>query len=378
MGCGCVRCPRFGLVMNFSSKSNPRPLLIQVVAGMAPGRDGVGDHALALAHELQRAFGIETVFAVVNSDERCDLPYRTVYCPPPRLVENCLEFTQGHRGFLLAHVSGYGYSRDGAPTQLAGALEGAKASGRYRLAVYFHELFATGMPWRSAFWHTRRQQEALRKLIEQCELIVTNIEHHAKWLAGETHRLGGAAIERMAVFSTIGEAEERACFEQRDAAMVVFGLPGSRECSYRQMEATGKLVHALGVEEILDVGPEGSRPAHLHGIPVKRMGMLPVEEVRAVLARARFGAVSHPWYNLAKSSIFAAYCAHGVVPVLAKPFSKETDGLAEGAPVVTPRVPGCAERSVWELRSQAAWDWYRMHRVGVHAERYATWMREQG
>ena len=354
----------------------PARLLIQVVANLMPGRSGVGDHAIALAHELQAAFGVNTAFAVVNSNEPCSLPYPTVFCPPSRLLESCLDLTRGQSGAVLVHVSGYGYSRDGTPKLLADALEEVKASGRFRLGVYFHELFATGMPWRSAFWHTRRQRVALRRIAAQCDLIVTNTERYAEWLKGESRRLGGARVERMPVFSTVGEADGPASFEQRDAALVMFGLAGSRELSYRQLAAAGNLVNMLGVEEILDVGPECNHPAQVQGIRVKRVGVLPAEEVPAVFSRAQFGFVPHPWYNLAKSSIFAAYCAQGVVPVLSKPFSQKADGLAEGVQVVTPRTAACAGRSTWENRSRAAWSWYRMHRLHVHAERYAKWMGE--
>jgi hypothetical protein len=354
----------------------PAPLLIQVVASLMPGRNGVGDHALALGHEIQSAFGINTAFAVVNSNESCSLPYPTIFCSPSRLLENCLKLAQERPAAVLVHVSGYGYSRDGAPTLLADALDEVKASGRFRLGVYFHELFATGMPWRSAFWHTRRQQNAVRRIAAQCSLIVTNTAYHAEWLERQSQRRGGAPVERISVFSTVGEADEPAAFEQRDAALVVFGLAGGRECSYRQLAAAGNLVHALGVEEILDVGPEGNLPAQVQGIRVKRMGLLPGGEVAAVFSRARFGVVHHPWFCLAKSSIFAAYCAQGVVPVVTKPFSQEVDGLAEGLQVVTPRTAACAARSAWEDRSRAAWKWYRTHRLRVHAERYAKWLGE--
>jgi hypothetical protein len=352
------------------------PLLIQVVPRLAPGRDGVGDHALVLAHELQAAFGIGTAFAVANSSELYNLPYPAIFCSPSSLLERCLELTQGRSAAMLVHMSGYGYSRDGAPKLLADALDMVKASGRFRLAIYFHELFATGMPWRSVFWHSHRQRKALNRLAAQCELMVTNIERHAEWLERKTQKTGGVRVERMPVFSTVGEADEPASFEQRDAALVVFGSAGSRELSYRQMEAAGNLVNALRIEEILDVGPECRQPAQVHGIPVKRVGMLPVEEVPAVFSRARFGLLPHPWYNLAKSSVFAAYCAYGVVPVVAKPFPHEADGLAEGVQVVTPQTAACAGRPAWEDRSRAAWSWYRTHRLHVHAERYAQWMGE--
>lgn len=356
--------------------TTPARILIQVVASLTPGRNGISDHAISLAHELQSVFGIDTAFAVVNSNERCALPYPAIFCPPSRLLERSLELTQGRPGAMLFHVSGYGYSRDGAPRLLADAVDEVKASGRFLLGGYFHELFATGMPWRSAFWHTRRQQRAVSRIAAQCGLIVTNMEYHSKWLERESRRLGGAPVEWMPVFSTVGEADEPPSFDRRDAALMVFGRASTREWSYRQLAAAGDLVNTLSIQEILDVGPECDHPAEVRGIPVKTMGLLSAEEARAAISRSRFGFVPHPWAGLAKSSILAAYCAQGVVPVLAKPFPREADGLADGMPVVTPRTAERAGRSAWETRSCAAWNWYRTHRLYVHAERYAKWMGE--
>jgi hypothetical protein len=275
---------------------------------------------------------------------------------------------------MLLQMSGYGYSTDGAPTLLADAMDTVKASGRFRAAVFFHEIHAVGPPWRSVFWHTRRQKKALSRVVAQCGLIVTSIEHNAKWLRQESQRHGGVPVEQRPVFSTVGEAEAPAPFAQRNAAMVVFGLAGTRRLAYQQLSATKNLIDTLGIEEILDVGPECQSPSALNGVPVKPMGLLPANELPAVLSRARFGFVTHEWRYLARSSVLAAYCAHGVVPVVAGPFPRAVDGLAEGVHVVGPRTAEAVGQSGWESRSRAAWDWYMGHRLRVHAERYARWL----
>ena len=97
------------------------PLLIQVVPRLQPGRCGVTDHVIPLAEELKAAFGIDTAFVVLNSEERCELQFQVVYCKPDRLLASSLELSGNKPGAMLVHVSGYGYSADGAPTVLAKA-----------------------------------------------------------------------------------------------------------------------------------------------------------------------------------------------------------------------------------------------------------------
>jgi hypothetical protein len=352
-------------------------LLIQVLPRLMPGRCGVSDQAVFLARELETGFAIDSAFVVLNSNEQTTLPYATIYGPARNLLENCLKLTQGRTGAMLVHVSGYGYSRDGAPTLLADALEQVGPCAQLGTAAYFHETFASGPPWKSAFWYTRRQKRALRRIVAQCGLIVTSIEHYANWLESESRDLGGVPVERIPVFSAAGEARAPVPFIQRKAAMVVFGLAGTRELAYRQLAATKDLIHTLGIEEILDVGPECQFPLALNGVPVKPMGPLPADDLPAVLSRARFGFVTHECSYIARSSVLAAYCAQGTIPVLAKSFTREVDGVTDGVQVVSPSTAEAAQKFGLEGCSRAAWNWYMAHRVHVHAERYARWMGER-
>jgi hypothetical protein len=114
--------------------------LIQVVPRLLPARCGVSDHALALASELKGSYGIDSAFIVLNSDERCDVTYPVLYRSPDQLLGDCVSLSGNRSAAILVHLSGYGYSADGAPALLAGALENLKADGRFQIAVFFHEL----------------------------------------------------------------------------------------------------------------------------------------------------------------------------------------------------------------------------------------------
>jgi hypothetical protein len=181
-------------------------MLIQVVAQLKPARCGVSDHAILLAQELEAAFGISTSFIVLNSTEPCDLPFPRIYCPPSQLLEACISLSKGQPEALLLHYSGYGFAPNGAPHFLPRALELVRKSAQFRIGVYFHELFATGMPWKSAFWYSHRQRQVIRGIAKECDLIATNLSRHSGWLEREAMQGSTALLRRLSVFSNVGES----------------------------------------------------------------------------------------------------------------------------------------------------------------------------
>ena len=315
--------------------------LIQVVPRLLPARCGVSDYAIVLAAELRTSCGIDSAFVVLNSDERCDLPYPITHCAPHQLLDACVASSGGQPAAILVHLSGYGYSADGAPTLLAEALRSVRADGRFRVAVFFHELFATGMPWKSAFWYSRRQKRAVRRIAEACDLLVTNSRSYMDWLHRETVRQTASPIQYMPVFSQVGEAQQNISLADRDPVMAVFGLGRTRQNAYRELSTLGELVQQLGIREILDIGPDFEGPGEVHGIPVRRMGVLAATEIARQFSRSTFGFLSYPRMPLAKSGVFAGYCAHGVIPVIARHFPRAGGRLGGRSSRVEPAHRGC-------------------------------------
>jgi hypothetical protein len=273
-------------------------------------------------------------------------------------------------------LSGYGYSADGAPTLLAEALESVRADARLRVAVYFHELFATGVPWKSAFWYSQRQKRAVRRIAEACDLLVTNTRSYVDWLTRETVPQSASPIRCLPVFSHVGEVEQHISLTDRDPMVAVFGLGATRQNAYRELSALGTMLHQLGIQEILDIGPDFEAPGKVHGIPVRRMEVLAAAEIATQFSRSTFGFLAYPHTRLAKSGVFAGYCAHGVIPLIARHFPGQVDGLEDGVQVLSPRAAAAAQASDLEACSVAAWRWYSGHRLHDHAAVYARWMDE--
>jgi hypothetical protein len=353
-----------------------KPLLIEVVPRMTPARCGLSDYSLLIAGELESAFGIRAAFAVLNSSEPGEIPYPVRHCAPAALLEACSTLSEGEPASLLVHLSGYGYAADGAPADLAQALADVSASGRFRVAVFFHELFAPALPWKSAFWHSRRQKEVVRRIAVTADLLVTNARPSLEWLQQVPHRRSTAPIQFLPIFSQVGEPDHPPAFADREPVAVVFGLGGTRRRAYREMAGLGNTLHALGIEEIWDIGPEIGTPQDFRGIPIKRMGVLPAGQVSQRLSRARFGLLPLIWVWLTKSGVFSAYCAHGAIPVLGRPFPGEIAGLQDGIHLLTPRSAMAAQASGLERCSRAAWRWYQGHRLHSHAAIYAQWLND--
>jgi hypothetical protein len=348
-------------------QKNEDKLLIQVVPRLTPTHCGVSDHAIALAHELKSSFGIETAFVIVNSDERCEgVPYREAYCGASELLAACSLLGGNRRTSVLVHVSGYGYSDDGAPKALADALVKLHDSGRFLIAAYFHELYADGAPWTSAFWYSRSQKRELARIAKTCSLVVTNTSHHASWLREQT----SATLRVMPVFSNIGECETLVPWNERKPALVIYGQSGTREKSYRELQSLGSLIEALNISEIIDVGADANVPSAIGKLQVRRMGRLSSDQVCDLLSSVQFGFAWHPPRHIAKSGVFASLCAFGVVPVLATAFTGEVDGLRDGLQLIS----ATALKGNFAACSKSAWEWYRIHSRHAHAHMYADWI----
>jgi hypothetical protein len=313
--------------------------MIRLLAPAAPG--GVMDFSL----RLQAALG-------TNRTELAELT-----------GQNAAQTLAGEAVFL--QYSGYGYARRGAPLWLCAALERQRPKIG-TLGVYFHELYAFGPPWSSSFWLSPAQRLAARRLAQQADFWITSREAYAQWLRRPA---GGKPHAVLPVFSNVGESPEFS--PARAPSIAVFGSAGLRQAGY---EAAGDALFAWARQASLtvhDIGPpiaEASLSARLDAAGVVRHGRLPAGEVARLLAGAAYGLLQYPAAYAAKSSVFAAYCAHGVCPVLLPAGSAPADGLSAGRHYL-PRLPVAplAEGEA-EAVARAAFAWYQAHRLARHAE----------
>jgi hypothetical protein len=246
----------------------------------------------------------------------------------------------------------------------------SRRAGRVPLLTIFHELYATGRPWQSAFWVSPLQKQIARSILNLSSAAITPIDVCSKrlseWLDGNAPK-----ITALPVFSNVGEPGCGSAPCARAAAAVVFGLAGVEDSIFgiyrSEME---RIVSALGIEKIFDVGPRlSSMPRTLTGAPVISKGVLPQGAVSELLQRARFGFVAYPVDCIGKSGVFAAYAAHGVVPIVLSEKSGAFDGLQPGRHFLDGLRLGTSAgaRDLASIQRKL-FTWYTSHSLKVQAD----------
>lgn len=275
---------------------------------------------------------------------------------------------------LLLHFSGYGYHKRGVPAWLLKELTGLRE--RFRVfGVVFHELYASGPPWRSAFWLSGMQRRIARDLAGQADFWLTNRELAGQWLREQApatpHRV-------LPVFSNVGEPQ--AAEHEREASIVVFGSAGIRAPAYAWND--GEIFrfakrHGLRIDDIGAPLQDSALAGRLAEEGVRVRGMLPAEQVSQALSSARHGVLAYPADYVGKSGVFAAYASHGTCPILLWKDLAPCDGMQpdveyaagfdalERDPALDPRAVGRAARR-----------WYEPHCITAHASALQALSRE--
>lgn len=307
--------------------------IVQVVPHLPPPFEGVGTYAAVLAEALAK-LGIETRFLV-----------------PDRTAEG-LRREIGDAETVLLHYAGYGYHRRGCPAWLVEGLARWRSPSGNRLVTVFHEVWATGPPWRSSFWLLPLQRRIAAALARRSGALATTLPVYADLL-----RPWAKEVAVLPVFSTVGEPAAVPGFGERARRVVVFGGAGVRGRTWGPfLPDLARTVRELGAEEILDVGPPVDVPDTVEGVPVRALGVLPPAEVSGLLLGSAAGFLAYPPKFLPKSTIFAAYCAHGVLPVCAWQDGRHY-WTGEGDPQAT---------------AAAAREWYGGHALALQAERFRS------
>ncbi len=278
--------------------------------------------------------------------------------------ENAADWKVGSGDSVILQMSGYGFARRGAPLWLLHELENRRKSIK-TLGIFFHELYAFGPPWTSSFWLSPVQRYISRRLVELSDFWMTSPEGSAQWLR---QYAGDKPHAVLPVFSNVGESG--LLTQVRLPRIVVFGSPGLRQMTY---QAAGGKLFAWAKKaslEIHDIGapmPDVRLDETLHLNGVVQHGRMDDHEIMNLMGNALFGLLTYPVEYVAKSGVFAAYCAHGVCPVLIW----ERYGEADGLTAAQHYLPGISDNPVSPAKvaavSEAARSWYQSHSIGAHA-----------
>ena len=352
--------------------------ILQIVPRLPPAIDGLGDYALNLARQLRQDFGVETHFLVGNPDwigatETEGFPViqlkqrsaRTFLSQLPRKVRT-----------ILLHYVGYGYAKRGCPLWLVDGLRRWQSEHlQARLVTMFHEVYASGKFWTSAFWLSPLQRNLAARLARLSDACLTSKQRYADILS-QLSQGKHPQIPTLPVFSNIGEPQQPPPLAERTRRIVVFGHKNSRSQVYQQcLPVLEQVCKMLEIREIYDIGvPTGLKLSPVNGVPIEEKGVTEAAVISEILLDSVGSFSNFPLpNNLAKSGVFAAYCCHRLIPIMTLSSAAPVDGLEAGkhywaADFRTRQL--CLEAG--QIIADNAHAWYQTHNLSIQAKVFAT------
>ena len=353
--------------------------VLQIVPKLPPAIDGVGDYSLNLARQFRKNSGIETCFVVGDPSwsGASEIEGFSVLQVKERSPEVLCALLSNYPPMpVLLHYVGYGYAKRGCPLWLANGLQDWQANyPNSKLVTMFHEVYALGAPWTSSFWLSPLQKYIASQLVRMSDRVLTSNQFMKRIL---THLSAHTSItvSTLPVFSTIGESESLPTLCERQRQLVVFGHRNSRLQVYQQCQvALEQVCRALKIEAICDIGtPTGLDFSSCISVPVVEKGITDAAEVSSILTNAVAGFLNFPPPRfLAKSTVFASYCAHGVIPCMVNSSSESIDGLIGGKQYWAETAPNNSlSLDTAQTIADNAHTWYQTHNITVQAKTFTS------
>lgn len=359
-------------------------LITSIVSRLPPAIDGVGDYALNLALQLHKDFNIETHFIVgdpkwTGATNIAGFPISQVRECSAKSILSLLPSDRCSYSTILLHYVNYGYAKRGCPIWLVDGLQRWQNTNDHQwLVTMFHETYASGRPWTSTFWLSPLQKNLAARLVNISDRCLTSREDYAKILS-KLSLVKPIEIPTLPVFSNIGEPEQVPLLAERHRRLVVFGSPHNRRRVYQEslaeLEKTCKL---LEIEEVWDIGTSTNLTlSTINNVPVVELGQRSTSEISQFLLNSLVGFFDYNPEYLAKSTIFAAYCAHGLLPVSDRSSTLSLDGIAAGKHYWVPdeQTIGLKELEKLQIIANNAHTWYQNHNLSVQAKTFAAHLK---
>jgi len=209
----------------------------------------------------------------------------------------------------------------------------------------------------------------MARMSESC---FSNRAVSARWLAvARGKAING--IPAVPVFSNIGEPESLSSLPFRKPQMVIYG--GSSRLTKDRKFAEKLIIRAcasLGISDVIGFGKTVVNFVS-QDIRVENLGVVSPTDASNLLMDSRVGYLDYFDGYLAKSGIFAAYCSHGLVPLLLHNNNSKSDGLESGGHFLAvddlPEFMGISQQ---QQIATNAHKWYEPHSVKQTAHFVAT------
>lgn len=355
-----------------------RKSLLQIVPRAPDDCGGVGDYARQLALRLQELHGIDSIFVSAAPAGPADTVDGFCVLAPLRIVSKTIEPNKA----LLLHYVNYGYNPRGVPARLPVILRRLKTARGARLVTIFHELYAARSWRRSAFWLGPLQKQIARSIADLSEAAIVSNETQGaqlRQLAPETR------ILLQPVMSNFGEPS----LTENDPAgrdphrWLICGGVELLERSLRSfVERAALIPESYAPRELFVVGGTESsqirslldRLPHMATHYLPRIDSGAAAEILSTCVFAWIDYFHQPGAAMAtifKSTVFAAFCAHGVIPVFPRggaPISLEKETLPGPFFVAETEQNLPAERDRIRI-AHSLHEWYRRNASSEHLVR---------
>lgn len=312
---------------------NSMKRFLHIAPSLRPEICGVGDYATTVGARMQQMQpGLECHF--IAAGYRSAEQSQTAVSPEWfwSLVKRQVELSQPGDVSIILHYSGYGYSADGTPVWLADALcNRPPFAKQIQIVTFFHELYATGWPWRRAFWSSHRQRDVAKRIAQESDDLFTNRRESADWLEKITGRERGSVVH-LPVPSNVGEPDEVSGVFDRPPQAILFGGGKVKQPFLRGSGAlaTARICKTLEIGNIVDVGSQidfDRKPFTNESIEITQMGFLDSQEVSRCLLQSRIGFIDYNPRFITKSGVLAAFASHGVAVIGSRPILNAIDEL---------------------------------------------------
>ena len=363
--------------------------ILQIVPQLPGTLDGVGDYALNLARALALHHGLITTFAVARATKTTAKDGFEVvsHFDSQSIVSAAVEKCD----HVLLHYANYGYEKRGVPHLLRRFAKELRAQLRGRWVTTFHEIYASGPPWKSEFWLHPFQVKIARDLVDLSDAcFVSNITVEREIRRHDPTK----KIHLAPVMSTFGEpqlGDFSVASPKRWAICGGTALVARSLRSFRKMHQLVPPPFRPGQMDVIGGRDEPATRIVIEGlrraIPGLSCSYHPEsspDHASSLLRECSFAWLDYygdgkAWPGMVlKSTAFAACAAHGVIPIM----SHWEDTFAVGGDpfpgpwCMTPTVQNFpAFDRLPDLRKQI-YDWYSRHAASARlAERYVEALR---
>lgn len=340
---------------------------------------GIGDYALRIAQLLKDNHNIDSRFATFSSEVETNGSTRLfgfVSETTSQSIDEYLNQRNGHKALaIVLHFDHYACA-------LVRHIRKACMQYSLQLCIVFHEV--------------RFNSTAIAKLKDFVKLLIPSHSLGVNFCLGEATQAASKIVVVTAAhisalpkqvrqgvislpcISNVGELDEILPLAVRKSRIVVFGSAGTRRTVYSKgLKQLLKACHLLEIDTIYDVGPLKDHSGEVNlpkvnDLSVVSVGLISATEVSLILSETKAGFLNNYARQpgaLGKSGVFAAFAAHGVLPISAVYDPSECDGIYLNRHYITPD-----SQPVDDIQSiaNAAHHWYQGHNLKNTVETFAS------